>query len=210
MAGSWLMPRSARSERWASWPDPRPRLAPSDRQSPGFPPGCLPTGNDQPVKARHSTHIGGQTAAGRQGPAAAAAATFSRRASRIKVMKWLDPLAPDHLVLPGRASLDGMADNRRAFGRFQLEPVLALQLSRPDHAERARGAGAVELFPDHDPGVVQTVSLPLGSRSDLRRPDAAEVGDKGSDPLWRRRDHPLVVVPDLHRTLTSPRALRPA
>src|SRR5262249_20838381 len=210
MAGSWLMFRSARSERWASWPDPRPRLAPCDRQSPGFPPGCLPTG-ERPARQSPAQHPPrGQTAAGRQGPAAAAAATFSRRASRIKVMKWLDPLAPDHLVLPGRASLDGMADNRRAFGRFQLEPVLALQLNRPDHPERARGAGAVGLLPNQYPRRGQTVSLPLGSRSDLRRPDAAEVGDKGSDPLWRRRDHPLVVVPDLHRTLTSPRALRPA
>src|SRR5215475_6034101 len=125
-------------------------------------------------------------------------------------MKWLDPLAPDHLILPHRAALDGVADNRRAFGRFQLEPVLAVQPSRPDHAERARGTGAVDLFPDHDPGVVQTMSPPLGGRSDLRRPDAAEVGDKGSDPLWRRRDHPLVVVPDLHRPRTSPRAPRPA
>src|SRR5262249_38602441 len=68
-------------------------------------------------------------------------------------MKWLDPLAPDHLVLPGRASLDGMADNRRTFGRFQLEPVLALQLSRPDHAERARGAGRANSSPTMTPAL---------------------------------------------------------
>src|SRR6266496_4388819 len=91
------------------------------------------------------------------------------------VMQRLDPLAPDRLVLPGRAALDRVADNRRAFGGLQLEPVLALQLIRPDHPERARGPRAIELFPQHQPGIVQTVSSPLGSRCDLRRPDTAEV-----------------------------------
>src|SRR5260370_8543848 len=115
---------------------------------------------------------------------------------KYQVMKRLDPLTPDRLVLPGRAAFDGVADNRRASSRLQLEPVLAVQLIRPDHPERARGTRAVELFPEHQPGVVQAVSLPPGSRSDLRRPDTVEVGDKVGDPLWRRRDHPFVAGPE--------------
>src|SRR6266704_6054077 len=116
-------------------------------------------------------------------------------------MKRLDPLAPDHLILPGRASHDDVAKNRRASGRLQLEPVLGPQPLWPDHAERTHGAWAVELFPEHQPGVVQTGSLPPGSGSDLRRPDAVELRDEGRDPLRRRRDYPLVAVRDLHPSL---------
>jgi len=123
---------------------------------------------------------------------------------KYQVMKRLDPLTPDRLVLPGRAALERVANNCRVFARLQLEPVLAVQLIRPDHPERTRGTRAVELFPEHRPGVVQAVSLPPGSRSDLRRPDTVEVGDEGSDPLWRRRDNPFVAVPDLHPPLSSP------
>src|SRR5258708_29367796 len=115
-------------------------------------------------------------------------------------MKRPDPLTPDRLVLPGRAALERMANNCRVFAKLQLEPVLAVQLIRPDHPERARGTGAVELFPEHRPGVIQTVSMPPGSWSDLRRPDTVEVGDEGSDPLWRRRDNPFVAVLDLHHS----------
>jgi hypothetical protein len=35
--------------------------------------------------------------------------------------------------------------------------VLSLQLIRPDYPERAYGAQAVELFPHHQPDVVQAV-----------------------------------------------------
>src|SRR5215471_14541268 len=120
------------------------------------------------------------------------------------VMKGLDPLTPNRLILPGRAALDGVAKNRRALGRLQLEPVLALQPIRPDYPERTHGTRAVELFPEHQPSVVQAVSLPPGSRSDLRRPDTVEVGDEVGDLLWRRRDNSFVAVPDLHPPLTSP------
>src|SRR6266567_7443471 len=123
---------------------------------------------------------------------------------KYQVMKRLDPLAPDRLVLPDRAALDRVAENRRAFGKLQLEPVLGLQLIRPDHPKRTRGTRAIELFPEHRPGVVQTVSLPPRSRSDLRRPDTVEVRDERNDPLWRCRDNPLVAFPDLHPSLTSP------
>src|SRR6266704_4696896 len=122
---------------------------------------------------------------------------------KYQVMKRLDPLTPDRLVLPGRAALDHVTNNRRAFGEFQLEPVLGLQLIRPDHPERTRGARTIELFPEHQSHVVQTVSLQQGSRSDLRRPDTAEVRDECSDLLWRRRDDPLVAVRDLHSCVTS-------
>src|SRR5258706_139800 len=47
---------------------------------------------------------------------------------KYQVMKRLDPLRPDRLVLPDRVALDRVAKNRRAFGELQLEPVLALQL----------------------------------------------------------------------------------
>jgi hypothetical protein len=122
---------------------------------------------------------------------------------KYQVMKRLDPLTPDRLVLPDRAALDHVKNNRRAFGDPQLEPVLGLQLSRPDHPERTRGPRTIELFPEHQSHVVQTVSLPQGSRSDLRRPDTAEVRDECSDLLWRRRDDPLVAVRDLHSSVTS-------
>src|SRR5260370_2848575 len=72
-------------------------------------------------------------------------------------MKRLDPLTPDRLVLPGRTALERVAQNGGALGQLQLEPVLALQLIRPDHSERTHGTGAIELFPEHEPGVVQTV-----------------------------------------------------
>src|SRR6266568_4727379 len=121
-----------------------------------------------------------------------------------QVMKRLDPLTPDRLVLPGRAALKRVAQNGRAFGRPQLEPVLALQLIRPHHSGRTHGTRAIELFPKHQPGVVQTVSVQPGSRSDLLRPDTIEVRDECSDPLWRRRNSPLMTVPDLHPPLTSP------
>src|SRR5260370_41018209 len=140
---------------------------------------------------------------------------------KYQVMKRPDPLTPDRLVLPGRAALERMANNCRVFAKLQLEPVLAVQLIRPDHPERARGTRAVELFPEHRPGAIQTLSMPPGSRADLRRPDTVEVGDEGSDPLWRRRDNPFVAVlylphPSPHPPLpaaaqkTPPvRALRP-
>jgi hypothetical protein len=51
------------------------------------------------------------------------------------------------------------------------------------------------------------VAVPPRSRSELRRPDTVEVGEEFSDPLCRRRDHPLVAVPDLHPMLTSPLVL---
>jgi len=73
-------------------------------------------------------------------------------------MKWFDPLTPDRLVLPGRAAFQRVVKNRRAFGELQLEPVLALQLIRPDHPERTHGTRAIELFPQHRPGVVETMS----------------------------------------------------
>src|SRR5260370_23293288 len=110
-------------------------------------------------------------------------------------MKRLDPLPPDRLVLPGRTALERVAQNRRALGQLQLDPVLALQLIRPDHSERTRGTGAIELFPEHEPRVVQTVCVHPGSRSDLPRPDPIEIRDQCSDPLWRRRDDPLMAVP---------------
>src|SRR5260370_827173 len=119
-------------------------------------------------------------------------------------MKRLDPLTPDRLVLPGRTALERVAQNGGALGQLQLEPVLALQLIRPDHSERTRGTGAIELFPEHEPGVVQTVCVQPGSRSDLPRPDPIEIRDQCGDPLWRRRDDPLMAVPDLHLPLTSP------
>src|SRR6266851_7922415 len=106
-------------------------------------------------------------------------------------MKRLDPLMPNRLVLPDRAALDGVANNRRAFGKLQLEPVLELELIRPDHPERTGGARAIELFPEHRSGVVQTVSLQPGSRSDLRRPDTIEVREEWSDALRRCRESPL-------------------
>src|SRR6516162_541752 len=118
-------------------------------------------------------------------------------------MKRLDPLTPDRLVRPGRVTLDGVAQEGRAVGQLQLEPVLALQPLRPDHPERTCGAGAIELFPEHEPGVVQAVPVQPGRRSDLPRPDAVEVRDEGSDPFWRRWDDPLMAVPDLHPPLTS-------
>src|SRR5260370_12701773 len=120
------------------------------------------------------------------------------------VMKRLDALTPDRLVLPGRAADERVAKNRRVFGRLQLEPVLAVQLIRPDHPERARGTRAVELFPEHRPGVIQTVSLQPGGGSDLRRPDTVEVSDEGSDPLWRRRANPFVAALHPHPPLTAP------
>jgi hypothetical protein len=119
-----------------------------------------------------------------------------------QVMKRLDPLTPDRLVRPGRTAFECVAQDGRAFGRPQLEPVLALQSVRPDHPECARGVWAIELFPEHRPGVVQTVSVQPGSGSDLRGPDAIEVRDERSDTLWRRRDNPLMAVPDLHPFLT--------
>src|SRR6266702_1875816 len=119
---------------------------------------------------------------------------------KYQVMKRPHPLTPDRLVLPGRAALERVANNCRVFSRLQLEPVLAVQLIRPGHPERARGTRAVELFPEHRPGVVQAASLPPGSRSDLRRPDTVEVSDKVGDPLRRRRDNPFVEVLDLHRS----------
>jgi hypothetical protein len=82
--------------------------------------------------------------------------------------------------------------------------MLALQLIGPDRSERTRGTRAIELFPVHEPGVVQAVSVQPGSRSDLPRPDAIEVRDECGDPFWRRRDDPLMAVPDLHPQLTSP------
>src|SRR6266498_3108882 len=123
---------------------------------------------------------------------------------KYQVMKRLHPLTPDRLVLPDRPALDGVANNRRAFCKLQLEPVLGLQRIRPDDPEGTRGTRAIELFPEHQSGVVQTLSLQPRSRSDLRRPDTVEVRDECSDPLWRRRDNPLVAVPDLHPPLTSP------
>jgi len=123
---------------------------------------------------------------------------------KYQAMKRLDPLTPDRLVLPDRAAFERVAKNRPAFGKLQLEPVLELELIRPDHPERTRGTRAIELFPQHRPGVVQTVSLQPGSRSDFRRPDTAEVRDERNDPLWRCRDNPLVAFPDLHPSLTSP------
>ena len=43
-------------------------------------------------------------------------------------MKGPDQLTPDRLVFPGRVALERVANNRRAFGKLQLEPVLAVQL----------------------------------------------------------------------------------
>src|SRR6266536_2525928 len=123
---------------------------------------------------------------------------FIEESLKYQVMKRLDPLTPDRLVLPDRAALERVAKNRRAFGTLQLEPVLALQLLRPDHPERTRGTRAIELLPEHQSGFIQTVSLQPRSRSNLRRPDTVKVRDERSDPLWRRRDNPFVVVPDLH------------
>jgi DNA-binding CsgD family transcriptional regulator len=68
------------------------------------------------------------------------------------------------------------------------------------HAGRARGIRAIELFPEHRPGVVQTVSVPPGSRSDLRGPYTIEVRDERSDPLWRRRDNPFLRLLAVGRT----------
>src|SRR5215469_7594582 len=119
------------------------------------------------------------------------------------VMKRLDPLTPYRLPLPGRAAFDRVAKDGRVVGTFQLEPLLALQLGRPDHPERTGGTWAVDLFPEHQPCVVQTVSLRPGSRSDLRRPDTAEVGDERGYLLWRCRDSPFMVVLDLHPSSTS-------
>src|SRR5215207_10399158 len=119
------------------------------------------------------------------------------------VMKRRDPLAPDRLVLPVHAALDRVAQHCRAFGTLQFEPVLALQLIRPDHPERTRGTRPIDLFPGHRSGVVQPVSLQPWSRSDLLRPDAVEVRDERRDPLGWRRNNPLVAVPDLHPFLTS-------
>jgi hypothetical protein len=62
----------------------------------------------------------------------------------------------------------------------------------------------MELFPEHQSGVVQTGSLPPRSRCDLRRPDPVEIRDECGNPLWRRRDTPFVAVPDLDPSLTSP------
>src|SRR6516164_2553620 len=119
-------------------------------------------------------------------------------------MKRLDPLMPDRLVRPGRVALDRVAQDGRALGRLQLEPVLALQPLRPDHSECTRGTRAIELFPGHEPGVVQAVSVQPGSRGDLPRPDAIEVRDECGDPFWRRCDDPLMSVPDLHPPLALP------
>src|SRR5579864_1068259 len=94
-----------------------------------------------------------------------------------QVMSRLDPLTPDRLVLADRAALDRVADDGGAFCGLQLEPVLDPQLIRPDHSERARGTRAIELFPEHQPGVVQTVSLEPRSRPDLRWPETVEVRD---------------------------------
>ena len=41
-----------------------------------------------------------------------------------QVVIWLDPLTPDRLVLPDRAALDRVAQNRRARRELCLEPVL--------------------------------------------------------------------------------------
>src|SRR5258708_21607898 len=115
-------------------------------------------------------------------------------------MKRLDLLTPDRLPLPDRVALDRVAKNRRTFGKLQLEPVLALQLIRHYNPERTRGTRAIELFPEHQSGVVGTVSSESRSRSDLRRPDTVEVRDECGDPLWRCRDNPLVAVSYLHPT----------
>src|SRR5215469_6524971 len=119
------------------------------------------------------------------------------------VMKRLDPLTPDRLPLPGRAAFDRVAKDGRVVGTFQLEPLLALQLGRPDHPERTGGTWAVDLFPEHQPCVVQMVSLRPGSGSDLRRPDTVEVGDERGYLLRRCRDSPFMVVLDLHPSSTS-------
>src|SRR6516225_8638058 len=119
-------------------------------------------------------------------------------------MKRLEALMPDRLVRPGRVALDRVAQDGRALAQLQLEPVLTLQLIRPDHSERTRGTRAIELFPEHEPGVVQAVPVQPGSRSDLPRPDAIEVRDECGDPFGRRRNDPLMAVPDLHPPLTSP------
>src|SRR5690348_14196090 len=55
---------------------------------------------------------------------------------KYQAMKRLDPLTPDRLVLPDRAAFERVAKNRPAFGKLQLEPVLELELIRPDHPER--------------------------------------------------------------------------
>src|SRR5215467_13287237 len=123
---------------------------------------------------------------------------------KYQVMKRPDPLMPDHLVAPGRVALDGVANNRRAVGHLQLKPVLALQLIRADDPERPLGTRAIELFPEHQPGIEQAVPLRTGNRSDLSRPDTVEVRDKYSDPLRRCRDNPFVEFPDLHSPLTLP------
>jgi len=104
---------------------------------------------------------------------------------------------------PGSAALERVADNCRAFCKIQPEPVLGLQLRRPDNPERTRRARAIELFPQHQPGVGQAVPLRLRSRSDLRRPDPVEVGDECSDPRRWCRDNPFVKFPDFHPPLTS-------
>src|SRR6266511_3865219 len=76
-----------------------------------------------------------------------------------QVVKRLDPLTPDRLILPDRPALDGVANNRPALDRLQLKPVLCLQPIRPDDPEGTRGTRTIELLPQHQPGVVQTTSL---------------------------------------------------
>jgi hypothetical protein len=73
-----------------------------------------------------------------------------------------------------------------------------MQGAGPGLPQRARGTRAIELCPQHQPGVVQALPLPPGSRSDLRRPETAEVRDECRDRLGRRRGNPFVAVPDLH------------
>jgi hypothetical protein len=61
---------------------------------------------------------------------------------------------PAGAMCSARAALDGLADNRPALYRLQLEPVLCLQRIRPDDPESTRGSRTIEHFPEHQPGVV--------------------------------------------------------
>ena len=67
-------------------------------------------------------------------------------------------LQPDLLVLPDRAAVDRVTNNRAAVDVLQLEPVLDPQLIRPDHSESPGGTRAIELFPEHRSRLVPAMS----------------------------------------------------
>jgi len=119
------------------------------------------------------------------------------------VVKRLDPLAPDRLVFPAAQPSSVWRTTVAPSVRSSPNQFSACNSGGLTTRNARARARAIELFPQHQPGVGQAVPLRLRSRSDLRRPDPVEVGDECSDPRRWCRDNPFVKFPDFHPPLTS-------